>query len=385
MKVLFITCWFPIQRNPNFGIFVKEHARSVQKAGGEVQIAHIWAEKSNAFYKTEVKQERDKSGVIINSKIIYSRFYKFFRYFWFLLYLPLWSMIKAKILPRFNPDCLHGNVIYPAGFLTYSLAKRLKKPYLLTEHWSKIESIFDSFLFKNRARKIFSEAESVHPVSEFLAKKMKKHISSYADIKVVPNVVDEHFTYKSQERKDDKTEFLCVMNHKQEKPVIKRPDLLIKAIMQLSPDKQENVRVRFIGPNQENSPVKNILQNNYIRSEVIFDGIRPKSYVARQMNRADYLAHPTEFETFGVVIAEALTSGLPCIVSDIPSLRELVNESNGRIVKENKPNAWGRVLENLLNNPCQFNRKEIAKKMGGEFSYKSVGNAYMKSYKGALQ
>jgi glycosyltransferase involved in cell wall biosynthesis len=66
------------------------------------------------------------------------------------------------------------------------------------------------------------------------------------------------------------------------------------------------------------------------------------------LRRADLLALPSVSETFGMVLAEAWTQSVPVLVSDIPVLRELVEESGGGIVAAPDPQAFARAICAML-------------------------------------
>ena len=46
-------------------------------------------------------------------------------------------------------------------------------------------------------------------------------------------------------------------------------------------------------------------------------------------NSFDILLSTSQFETFGLVVAEALSAGIPCVLSDIPVYRELYSDCKG--------------------------------------------------------
>lgn len=46
-------------------------------------------------------------------------------------------------------------------------------------------------------------------------------------------------------------------------------------------------------------------------------------------NSFDVLLSPSKFETFGLIVVEALSAGIPCVLSDIPVYRELYSDCKG--------------------------------------------------------
>jgi glycosyltransferase involved in cell wall biosynthesis len=73
---------------------------------------------------------------------------------------------------------------------------------------------------------------------------------------------------------------------------------------------------------------------------------------ASWLKRATLLCLPSISESFGMVVAEAWSQGLPVVVSDIPVLRELVTVSGGGLVGGNDPGALADAIGRLLADPA---------------------------------
>jgi glycosyltransferase involved in cell wall biosynthesis len=66
------------------------------------------------------------------------------------------------------------------------------------------------------------------------------------------------------------------------------------------------------------------------------------------LQRADLLSLPSVSESFGMVVAEAWSQSLPVLVSDIPVLRELVEESGGGIAAAPDRRSFADAICSLL-------------------------------------
>jgi glycosyltransferase involved in cell wall biosynthesis len=69
---------------------------------------------------------------------------------------------------------------------------------------------------------------------------------------------------------------------------------------------------------------------------------------AAWLNRATLLCLPSQSESFGMVVAEAWTQRLPVVVSDIPALRELVEDSGGGLVAGNDAPSFAMAISAML-------------------------------------
>jgi len=73
--------------------------------------------------------------------------------------------------------------------------------------------------------------------------------------------------------------------------------------------------------------------------------------MARLYASADILAHPSEIETFGNVVAEGMAAGLPALVSALAAARHQVRDGvTGRVVGSSVA-AWAEALAALLADP----------------------------------
>ena len=69
--------------------------------------------------------------------------------------------------------------------------------------------------------------------------------------------------------------------------------------------------------------------------------------IAKYLSMSKVFVFPTRFEGFGLSVIEAMACGLPCIISDIPVLREL-HSNVAMFVKPNDCNSFARAIISLL-------------------------------------
>ncbi|HEV3047488.1 MAG TPA: glycosyltransferase family 4 protein, partial [Solirubrobacteraceae bacterium] len=85
------------------------------------------------------------------------------------------------------------------------------------------------------------------------------------------------------------------------------------------------------------------------------------------LDRASVLCLPSSGESFGLVVPEAWTRSVPVVVSDIPVLRELVEDSGGGLAVAREPRAFAEAINALLED------RERARSLG------RAGRAYWES------
>jgi glycosyltransferase involved in cell wall biosynthesis len=98
-------------------------------------------------------------------------------------------------------------------------------------------------------------------------------------------------------------------------------------------------RFAFVGPGPELA----------LRDERILDvGKVPDAERARWLSRASLLCLLSTSESFGMVVGEAWSESVPVLVSDIPVLRELVEDSGGGVVTPRDPERAAEAICELL-------------------------------------
>lgn len=86
--------------------------------------------------------------------------------------------------------------------------------------------------------------------------------------------------------------------------------------------------------------------------QILFAGSRPVAEVALWCRAADVFALTSPSEGFSCALAEAMASGLPSVVSDIPANAQLVTDNeNGLMVPTGEIPAIAAALHKLIDNP----------------------------------
>jgi glycosyltransferase involved in cell wall biosynthesis len=88
-----------------------------------------------------------------------------------------------------------------------------------------------------------------------------------------------------------------------------------------------------------------------------FGYIGDRGHLDELYAEASVFVLPSQFEAYGHVVVEAMGSGLPCVVSDVGALPELVDEgTTGLIVPPREPEPLAAALVSLLSDPARAER-----------------------------
>lgn len=371
MNVLFISFWYPTPRNPHFGVFIKEHAHAVHSVGNSVVLLAVVLEKSKDFLKISVTDKRDEVGMRTVILQVNSIFKDIIYYLIPLLYLLVRNVYNKHIKAEFNPDIIHSNVIFPAGIIGHFLASKLKKPHVITEHWSRISGFKNKPILFNLFAKSYRNADAILPVSVFLKEKILSIIPGLNNqqFNVVGNVVSSDVFYYKDKALDNSTINICAIATWNNKKIPdKLPHLFIESLALTQSKFKKEIKLTMIGGGNQVEELNSLCTQ--LNLDVVFTGFISKSKICDILHSSDFLVHASTIETFGVGVAEALMTGTPVICSNVGALPELVNKSNG-VLCENNVDSWVAGLTKAIS--IKYNRKEIADNIKVQFNQQAIG------------
>ena len=192
---------------------------------------------------------------------------------------------------------------------------------------------------------------------------------------VIPNVVDESI-FKPLPIVSDvrRVRFIHISTlgyQKNFEAIISAFQIVLKA----NPD----FELRVFGPvtPQWQAKVKQAGLEGYI----IFEGEQPHEKILPVLQSADALILYSRFETFGCVLIEALSCGIPVIASDIEPMREIIREGEDSIVVMGEHSEkLADALLAFIRNPLRPHRDILHKQISERFGMKRVGQMFEKLY-----
>ncbi len=384
-KILFITPWYPTENQPNNGIFIREHARAIHLAGNEVVVTGIIIQPDKKILSASFTEYEDTCGSQVSIYVLGSKV-KFLRdilYHSFFVQLILLKRIVSKLQNKnFQPDIVHSNIIYPSGIMGARIAKRLKKPHIITEHWSKTDYFLKNSRFSRAGKNAYRQANAILPVSAFLKNKILQAVPDLTEekFKIIGNVIDsEVFYYKERKPDPNVLKFCAVATWNTKKTPDKYPELFIEALALFQKKYNRNIYLTIIGGGNRLDELKKLCEEKKLK--VAFTGYLDKTEIVRYLQETDFFVHASRIETFGVSTAEALMCGVPVICSNVGALPELVNNSNG-VLCNNQIDEWVKGLKQLTE--TTYDRASIAEKMKEKFTARSIGKAIDEVYEKVL-
>ena len=157
----------------------------------------------------------------------------------------------------------------------------------------------------------------------------------------------EHFTPKNSRFSDPKT-FSLFCNRTWEP--IYGVDILAKAFVKIAA-LDPTVNLTLLGGGSQGANIRQILMNGGVLDRVHFGGHVRQADLPRWYHRADLYISPSHVDGSSVSLMEALASGLPCLVSDIPGNKEWIEDGvNGWLFHDGDVEDLAAKILNAIRN-----------------------------------
>lgn len=259
-----------------------------------------------------------------------------------LAYLKKLKFIKEYIKKE-KPDILHAHYASSYGLLG-SLCNY--KPFIISAWGSDVfEFPKINFITKKILEFNLKSANIICSTSNIMAKEISKYTSK--DIVITPFGVDTD-KFKPNKSYMEKDNFVIgtvkTLNHTY------GIDILIKAFYLLA-QKYTNISLKIIGDGDKKQDYIDLVSSLNIVDKVEFISKIDNSEVPKYLNEFTIFSALSREESFGVSVIEAMSCGIPVVVSNIGGLAEVVlNEKTGFCVKSESPESAFDAFEKLINN-----------------------------------
>ncbi len=268
----------------------------------------------------------------------------------------------------FKPNVIHANV-YSAGVLAVILGKLFRIPVVITEHFGAFACRTLSKKQIKKARFAMRRAKMILPVSDAL----KKGIELYEidnRFQIVPNVVDTNiFHYDVQSKKDIAVKRILLVALLSP---VKGVPYLFQALLILK-KKRNNFFLDIIGDGPNRKEYESLALTLGIDDKVCFHGIKSKQEIAEFMDKSHFFVLPSLSETFGVVLIEALASGLPVIATNEGGPNETITKEVGILVPPKDVHSLAEAIDNMLDHHMDYSPEKISQYAKDKFSCETVG------------
>ena len=228
------------------------------------------------------------------------------------------------------PETLWVQAISPAGKLAQHLSQKYDIPYFIHEHSTMYARKTFRRLVKRRVKTIIEGALYCAAVSEDLRLRMLRQITVNDNkISVVHNPVNVIFADAELPSRSFGGVFVAVQLLRANKNI----DKILGAFAALHKEYPQT-RLVIVGDGPEMDNLKQLAHDMQLCDSVKFIGVQSREQVCAHLRAADYFVSASDYETFGLSLAEAMVCGLPSISNRWGIAETLINEKTGVLLEK---------------------------------------------------
>ena len=274
-----------------------------------------------------------------------------------------------------NTDIIHAHGTIISGTTSYFLSKKKKIPFIITEHVGPFTSVSESFWKKTWTKFIMQRADTILCVSEHQKNEILSCGIKPKKIIVTNNPVDTEL-FKPVAEKKTNHNILFVGRLDNFKGALR----CANAFTQIAVN-YPGWKFTIVGDGEDFIPSQNLIKATpALENRIILKGGMSKKEIAKEMSHADFLVFPSRHESFGLVIAEALSSGLPVITTNQTAPKEFVDKENGILVSPDNEAEIKTAMEEMIKNHSSYNSTFIRGKIVNSFGFENFGKKLANIY-----
>jgi glycosyltransferase involved in cell wall biosynthesis len=253
-------------------------------------------------------------------------------------------------------------------------------PYVLTTHSSFYKRNLIKDFRKPLIKEVIEASDKALAVSASLAKDVSERLGTDFDMEVMPNIIDDTFEEAVLSSKANNV-FTFVSIGRLDKN--KNQQLLIRAFAAaVKKGMPALLHLGGAGPELEN--LKKLAVKEGVEKKVMFLGHLSQKEVMEELLNSNVLCLTSRYETFGVIIIEALACGMPVIATDCGGPSELINDKNGLVVKCDDVNGLAEAMLTMFSNYEEYSPEHIRLDCLSRYSGKKISQRLLHIYEAVV-
>lgn len=348
------------------GVFIEDYLKSVESINTQTLYVRLKGNKKGITDENFRDQFKVRRVNLTNKKV--SPFIKPFMYLkWFAKGIKL-----GRSYSEINIIHAHGGILN--GTLAYFISKKLNVPFVVTEHTGPYSRILNSWVKSKISKFVFNKAAKVLVVSEYQKNEVLKLGIPANKVEVSYNPVNT-VIFTASPKKESKT-IAFVSRFDEFKGGLRT----VKAFHQIT-EKHPEYKLTMVGEGEESDVIKAYVQTNDLGDKITLKGTLTKLQIAEVLDSSSFFVFPSRHETFGLVVAEALSCGLPVVCTNLTSPKEFINDKNGILVSPDSIDEIAQGIETMIANREKYNSETIHNQIEERFGLENFGNYLIGLYK----
>lgn len=290
----------------------------------------------------------------ISTKGITWKYSAFFYPRIFPITMKLWRKAYIRLIGQYIaehglPDIIHTHT-YLAGWIAFAIKEKYGIPYCMTEHSTLILSDELTDLHRKMAVEAYNHADGVLAVSRSLSTVIieKYGVSS----SVMPNFIDVNLFKPASNNADASVlKIICIGELIDRKQI----EILLKSLKGIA----FKYHLSIVGDGPLRNTLEKLVLHLGLSDVVTFEGRLSQENISELLCKMDVLVHPSRLETFGIVLIEALSSGVPVIAFKNGGSEDIINETNGILINDMSIDSLHAAIKKMILSPDQYDRNKI--------------------------
>jgi glycosyltransferase involved in cell wall biosynthesis len=371
MKIALLTPWYPDERQPFLGLFIREQAIALAKRHEvyviitKVDYSHFSLSKYSLVEFSDTPNLRRYHLTINKSLPLFNQLHH--------IYIT-WKVSKA-ILQDKKVDLVHSFIGYPGAIWAWMISRTFHIPFVHTEH-TKLSNNYRSLWHKYLTNFGMHKASAITTVSKWLATQLIKVVNH--PVHIIPNLIDIH-RFKigtSDKSRVLQLGFLGGLNTH-----VKGLDVLLEAL-----GKYHGDFVLHVGG-------EGLLKNHYmdlaiqlnIAEKCKFYGSIQQENISSFFQQLHFFVCASRHETFSIAIIESLASGVPVLSTKCGGPEEiLINDSLGILVESESALKLLDGIKLMESRLDSFNAEKMHEYVKSKYSIESIIPKYEEVYENTL-
>lgn len=287
-----------------------------------------------------------------------------------------------RLLHKMAPDAdiVHLHFPLPLGLSVLALRKFSRWPLVVTVH-GNADVYEPPRVVAPLTRAVLQCADAVVSVSQDLAQVLSEDFG-VKHVTIVVNGVDTDLFRPSTRISSDTITLLSISR------IVPRKNIpvLMAAVEALAAEGETRLRLLIAGTGPNEAEIERAARDSRATRFVGFVDEARKRELLRE---ADFFVQLSVREGLSIAVLEALASGVPCIVSDLPGVREPVDAGETGFLVRNPESVEDviSVLRNVIRSQESLGRmKGAARRVAEErYSLQAMAEGYMRVYQDVLE
>lgn len=268
-------------------------------------------------------------------------------------------------------DLIHAHVSYPAGWIAMELSRESGIPYVITEHMGPFP--FPEFLAGPRHLKEIvalplSKAAAVIAVSPALRGQIEQF--GIHGVAVIPNLVDERFFRPAETGSpDDRIVFFTLARIEPDKGILDLLNAARELLDSLPEEAKRRVSFRIGGDGTMRGRYAKEASRMRIDGEVTWLGRLTRHQARAEYQRCTGFVLASRWESFGLVLVEAMACGKPVIATRCGGPETIVTAENGILVDVADRPQLAQAMRSVVERSVRFDsariREQCVERFGG--------------------